>query len=98
VGIKANPAAATLAAAGTDRTLRALLLELLEASFDLAVTGGDLLLIELDQFDGLLKPLNLPCLRDFHQGINSLLWATPLAAIFNANVRSLPSGETYFCV
>jgi NAD(P)H-nitrite reductase large subunit len=55
VGIEGDLAATTLAATGTDRTVHALLLELLEASFDLAVTGGDLLLIELDEFDGLLK-------------------------------------------
>ena len=55
VGIEGYPTAATLAATGSDRSLRALLLELLEASFDLSVTGGDLVLIELDEFDRLLK-------------------------------------------
>jgi hypothetical protein len=53
VGIEGHPTAATLAATGSDRSLRALLLELLEASFDLAVTGGDLVLIKFNQFDGL---------------------------------------------
>jgi len=55
VSIEGNSAAATLAATGSSWNFSALLRELLEASFDLAVTGGGLALIELDEFDSLLK-------------------------------------------
>src|SRR5262249_31038943 len=53
--IEGNPAAAALAGTGSNGSLRALLFELLEASLDLPVTGSDLVLIEVNEFDGLLK-------------------------------------------
>lgn len=50
--IEGNPAAPALVAAGSQGSLRALVLELLQASLDLAITGDDLALVELDEFDG----------------------------------------------
>jgi len=54
-GIKGHPAPAALAGTGSNESLRALLFELLEANLDLPVTGGDLVLVEVNEFDGLLK-------------------------------------------
>jgi hypothetical protein len=54
-GIEGHPAATALARTGSDRSLGALLLELLEASLDLPVTGADLALVKVDEFDSLLE-------------------------------------------
>ena len=54
-GVEGNTGAPPLAGAGSARGLGALVLELLEAGLDLAVTGGDLVLVELHEFDGLLE-------------------------------------------
>ena len=53
-GIEGNLAAPPPAGAVSEGSLRAPFLELLEASLDLAVTGGDLVLVEVDEFEGLL--------------------------------------------
>ena len=54
-GIEGNPAAPAPAGAVSEGSLRAPVLELLEAGLDLAVAGGNLALVELDEFEGLLE-------------------------------------------
>ena len=54
-GIEGNPAAPAPAGAGSEGSLRAPVLELLEAGLDLAVAGDNLALVELDEFEGLLE-------------------------------------------